>query len=776
MELRVIAERMRATSEYLKGAAWIGMGISFLSAISIGEYLWKHKSKRKMRSGRKRRRAERILYALVLARACEAFFAGEPIYGGEISEPLRIEWVEEPHLEREGVWYYNQEFGIRLLVEDKNEEEQGEKEELSPTELSKIKIEIRQKNTGGEWEEVEEEQFSEKGIVIWQEEGKGWEIRFSKAIQCQVIGIWEEANTDSDFSILQEVALDQNAPVILETEVLHENTGEQAVPEKGVFFSGDRLRARIVSQDETGIERISCEGKDTTTGEKVFEQEMEGEGEILLPQDFCGCLTWKITDYGGNELVWKQPEIFCIESPQIHREHSGIRMEITEETSKGVLLNIGVWDQWSGIRKIWMKKNGRVVWEEWLDQKNGSIYTWENIVEIEVPDENDITVTLVFEDRAGYQEECMVTVEGKDIPLEETEEEREEQEELLPEKEPETEQEKPPIPWKEDRQAPKIMISGVEEGGSYSGQVSFWAIIQDTWLDWERSEGILYREHQGEIALEKTEEGKFFWKVEEKGNRDGVYRLLIQAWDRNGNMAKEEVNFLINQRGSVFRMEQQGKKGDFSEPSELLVTEENRSEVTHRTVMCIWEGRPKVLQEAVDYTIDAKQDSGKWIYQYRFMPELFHKEGRYTIHLVTADRAGNRRSNLHFYDEQKQYRKLPMEFYVSSKKEQEGAKQMENSLLYFRQKKENDKENAVENSENEEKFQKDKETAKIVMQETTKKEKMEEPIKVDAGKERTKTFSEGGESGRLEEIRQMGKWLLLFGAILLHRRKRLLLP
>ena len=60
--------------------------------------------------------------------------------------------MESPHLEREGVWYYNQEFGIRLL-EEKNEEEQEEKEEVSSEELSNIEIQIRQKNTGGEWEE-----------------------------------------------------------------------------------------------------------------------------------------------------------------------------------------------------------------------------------------------------------------------------------------------------------------------------------------------------------------------------------------------------------------------------------------------------------------------------------------------------------------------------------------------------------------------------------------------------------------------------------------------
>ena len=101
-------------------------------------------------------------------------------------------------------------------MEEKNEEEQEEKEEVSSEELSNIEIQIRQKNTGGEWEEIEEEQFSEKGIMILQEEERCWEIRFAKPIQCQVIGRWEEENADSDFSVQQEVVLDQNAPVILE--------------------------------------------------------------------------------------------------------------------------------------------------------------------------------------------------------------------------------------------------------------------------------------------------------------------------------------------------------------------------------------------------------------------------------------------------------------------------------------------------------------------------------------------------------------------------------
>ena len=99
MELRVIAERMRTTSEYLRGAAWIGIGISFLRAISMGKYLWKAKNKRKMRFGKKSKKVEKLLYTLVLAGGCGAFFTGDPIYGAEISEPLRIEWVESPHLE-----------------------------------------------------------------------------------------------------------------------------------------------------------------------------------------------------------------------------------------------------------------------------------------------------------------------------------------------------------------------------------------------------------------------------------------------------------------------------------------------------------------------------------------------------------------------------------------------------------------------------------------------------------------------------------------------------
>lgn len=179
-----------------------------------------------------------------------------------------------------------------------------------------------------------------------------------------------------------------------------------------------------------------------------------------------------------------------------------------------------------------------------------------------------------------------------------------------------------------------------------------------------------------------------------------------------------------------------------------------------------------MLQETVDYTMDVKQDSGKWIYQYRFLPQVFQKEGRYTIHLVTADQAGNRRSNLHFYDEQKQYRKLPIEFCISSKKEQEGAEQMKNSLLYFRQKKATEKENIVESSKKEESFSQNKETDKMVLRETTEKEKRGESVKGGAEKEREKIFLGRGESGGLGEIRQIGKWILLCGSVVLHRMKR----
>ena len=97
---------------------------------------------------------------------------------------------------------------------------------------------------------------------------------------------------------------------------------------------------------------------------------------------------------------------------------------------------------------------------------------------------------------------------------------------------------------------------------------------------------------------------------------------------------------------------------------------------------------------------------------------------------------------------------------------------MKNSLLYFRQKKATEKENIVESSKKEESFSQNKETDKMVLRETTEKEKRGESVKGGAEKEREKIFLGRGESGGLGEIRQIGKWILLCGSVVLHRMKR----
>lgn len=695
MELRVTAEHMQTAAEYMEGFAWLGMGVGFWQTVRLGQELWRKrrtKGRKRNREGESRKKKIKgsscCIGALLILTCTGGGFFSEPVrvYGEETEEHIHIEGSEPPNGEKDDIWYYNRPCDIRIM---NNEEVSGREE---------IRCSVMVENASGEWETLSEEEMKEWGITC-REQKEGWKIFLEKEIRCRVRGeVWKEEEEEKEKVlseyVMQEVIIDQTRPKVREWGMYSSETGEKLEEKDGWCFAGNTLRAEITLEEKNGIEHILCRELDGDSGACIMERKAEEEGRragIEISQDFRGKIVWTIVDLAGNTLVWEQPEKICTESEEKHQEHSSMNIEKVGEDEEGICLRLQAADEWSGIRRVWLRKMDQVIMEEWMDQNSGSIHSWEKILELPFYGMDHIPVSLEFEDMAGHwgRKEIVLEREQSDSGTdgEETDEQEngtEIQEETEDKADPEDGEEQVQPPWMQDTEKPGIRISGVEDGKSYSGQVSFAAIMEDPWLDMEKSECILWGEHRGRLLVSKTEDGIFTWEAGKGREQDDVYHLIARAFDLAGNCTEVQVKFLINRKGSTYFVEGLEKRKVFNGQPQLVLKEKNKSEVLKRTLMCVWEGETKILEENADYTVVSEKEGGSSIYTYRINPSLFEREGRYTIHITSTDQAGNKRSNLNYYDQNDYKCSFPIEFYVTCEKGTVQLEQMERGIFYFR--------------------------------------------------------------------------------------------
>lgn len=771
MNLQETVKQLERIGECLEGIAWIGLGLGFMYTVYLSRNLWieKKKTGREKEKKHKKRKGRKKYKLLMWASTILAAGRGETEVKAEtkteVKMPeIRIQTGDTSCLEREGTWYYAKECSIYVW-----KTESGEKEE--ETEKT-MEVSVFLKNEKEEWEEAEEEKLRENEICILEKkEGEMWEITFTKEIQCRITGeIWEEGKEEPDCQVGQEIVLDMTPPTVKETLVYYQTDQRRAEPENGCYYGGEALEEELGIEDFTGALGVICQGKKQGADEIVFEREFceEEKIQMKIPEDFFGKLEWKITDYAGNVKIWEQPEIFCTESAHRHQEHAGIWGEVLEMGQNQAVVQVKAEDKWSGLRKIWMKKNGKIIWEEWQDHEDR--YIWEKSLTVPLGEETEIYLEIWYEDRAGHggKQELFLERRKEGSKTEGNQETTPDTEEpdIPAEKEEETETLEP---WKEDKENPVITISGVEKEKTYSGTVVLNIQIHEPWLNREKTICVLRRETGGEIFLEQTGENQYTWETEKGKEGDDIYHLEVKAWDLAGNTAEENIIFQINRQGSVFSVKGLNENKIYTPGNELIIQEENRSAVNHRTIMYIWEGKPYLLRENTDYTVAARREDEKWKYQYRLNPALFLREGRYTIHILTGDEAGNRRSNLNYFDKQGNGKKLPVEFHVENRQEKIPGKSEERGEIYFRGK-ENEKEekttkeeSCIENTGDNKEF-----NIQRNRQLTEKKKIQTDKKKSDGENKNTEKYN----SGKTEKVTDGWKWIIPMGILFWYLGKR----
>lgn len=214
-----------------------------------------------------------------------------------------------------------------------------------------------------------------------------------------------------------------------------------------------------------------------------------------------------------------------------------------------------------------------------------------------------------------------------------------------------------------DRTAPEIVVSGVENGKSYSCLDHIMVEVKEENLS-EEALGLCLADASGDlIKLPESRENQqsgMKIAVEELGTLpDGEYTVSIQAGDTAGNRAETAVAFRLNSTGSAYFLSSGARtlveKYYVKEGSSFTLIEKNVDKIRKSAVTCVKNGSFFLLQEGKDYQVSCRKEAAGWRYEYLLFSKCFQEEGSYSVALKSEDEAGNQNDSRTMYD---------MEFFV----------------------------------------------------------------------------------------------------------------
>ena len=112
------------------------------------------------------------------------------------------------------------------------------------------------------------------------------------------------------------------------------------------------------------------------------------------------------------------------------------------------------------------------------------------------------------------------------------------------------------------------------------------------------------------------------------------------------NISEKEIRFWINRSGSQYELEGLEEDGSYTGKRPLILEESNLNHVETCTLMYVWNGETRILEEGMDYIRSVRQEDSGMHYRYVLDTGLFTRAGQYTVTLLTEDEAGNKSSNL----------------------------------------------------------------------------------------------------------------------------------
>ena len=227
-----------------------------------------------------------------------------------------------------------------------------------------------------------------------------------------------------------------------------------------------------------------------------------------------------------------------------------------------------------------------------------------------------------------------------------------------------------------DLTTPEIVITNITDKSANKGDVKPVITCTDTNYNANLLNVSLTGSNNGRIDLEKAgytisnikngqQIGLDFPKTEEM---DDMYTLTVAMQDKAGNEKKTSIEFSVNRYGSVYTLGEETKtwlkKGEcvyLKEEKPVIIIETNVNETVNHNVSYSLSGMDSSVTEIQEMGECTKEEKEKGLYymisemdsengwnqrRYEINSSNFEKEGMYTIHVDSEDKAGNVMSNV----------------------------------------------------------------------------------------------------------------------------------
>lgn len=202
-----------------------------------------------------------------------------------------------------------------------------------------------------------------------------------------------------------------------------------------------------------------------------------------------------------------------------------------------------------------------------------------------------------------------------------------------------------------DSQEPYLTVEGVKNQSANGGALRITVKCEDP----NYQDGSLRVEVQGakggggpEVAsMTEDENGAqvTFQDFPRSLSWDDRYELVAAARDLCGNEATIRLDFSVNRFGSVYDLAEETKTAlaQFYHvvPFPVVFLETNLDYVGTARILCLRDGKPEVLTEGKDYTVELTGE-GTWKeYRYTIPQNVFASDGAYEVILTSRDQASN---------------------------------------------------------------------------------------------------------------------------------------
>ena len=227
-----------------------------------------------------------------------------------------------------------------------------------------------------------------------------------------------------------------------------------------------------------------------------------------------------------------------------------------------------------------------------------------------------------------------------------------------------------------DLTTPEIVITNITDKSANKGDVKPVITCTDTNYNANLLNVSLTGSNNGRIDLEKAgytisnikngqQIGLDFPKTEEM---DDMYTLTVAMQDKAGNEKKTSIEFSVNRYGSVYTLGEETKtwlkKGEcvyLKEEKPVIIIETNVNETVNHNVSYSLSGMDSSVTEIQEIGECTEEEKEKGLYymisemdsengwnqrRYEINSSNFEKEGMYTIHVDSEDKAGNVMSNV----------------------------------------------------------------------------------------------------------------------------------